>query len=86
MGKPAPSPSSEPAPPPCRRPQAFKQGDPRRLYYGIDSYGNVCGASNTWNGVEGPDLTERKRVLFLDPIEVRYSWEGLVGTPCPSAV
>lgn len=48
---------------------AFTLGDPNRIKYGIDSYGNVCGSSkNTWNGTQGPDLTARRHLYLLDPL------------------
>jgi hypothetical protein len=30
--------------------------------YGLDGYGNTCGAKNSWNGTSGPDLTAKKKV------------------------
>lgn len=48
---------------------AFVLGDPNRMTYGIDSYGNVCGSNkNTWNGTQGPDLTTRRHLYLLDPL------------------
>lgn len=47
---------------------AFTLGDPNRIKYGIDSYGNVCGSLNTWNGTAGPDLVTRRHLYLLDPL------------------
>ncbi|KAK9842492.1 hypothetical protein WJX81_002530 [Elliptochloris bilobata] len=48
--------------------QAFTLGNPDRLTYGIDSYGNVCGADNTASG--GPDLRAAKKLYYLNPLEL----------------
>jgi hypothetical protein len=67
-------------------------GDPKRLYYGIDSYGNVCGSNNDWNGNgNGPDLTAHKRLYFLNPFELRdplnYQYAKAICVPeCPTDV
>ena len=71
--------------------RAFKEGDPKRLYYGIDSYGNVCGSNNDWNGDgNGPDLRQQKRLYFLNPFELlnplNYQYAKAICVPkCPSA-
>lgn len=48
----------------------LRTGDPRRLAYGIDSFGNVCGAKNSWNGEEGPDFREYKKLYYLNPLDL----------------
>ena len=48
----------------------FCAGQPARLTYGIDSAGNTCGHKNTWNGLAGPDLTEYKKLYYLNPLEL----------------
>lgn len=45
-------------------------GHPARLSYGIDSAGNTCGQKNSWNGGQGPDLTEYKKLYYLNPLEL----------------
>lgn len=47
---------------------AFALGDINRLKFGIDSFGNVCGSLNTWNGTQGPDLTTRRHLYLVDPM------------------
>ena len=49
---------------------AFQKGDYAELMYGSDSYGNVCGKKNNWAGTGGPDLTDKKKLYFLDPTEI----------------
>eukprot|EP01137_Pigoraptor_chileana_P004835 Opistho-2@47043 len=55
--------------------QSFHMGDPARLLYGYDSYGNICGKSNNGRfvnvtgsipGVTNADLSDRKYLLFFD--------------------
>ena len=45
-------------------------GHPARLSYGIDSAGNTCGQKNYWNGGQGPDLTDYKKLYYLNPLEL----------------
>ena len=45
-----------------------RAGDSRKLEYGVDSYGNLCGADNTRRG--GPDLSGAKNLLYLDALEL----------------
>ena len=49
---------------------AFQKGNYAELMYGSDSYGNVCGKKNNWAGTGGPDLTDKKKLYFLDPTEI----------------
>ena len=43
--------------------------------YGIDSMGNICGSAvNNWNGTQGPDLTSRSQLYYLDPSQVCSAW------------
>lgn len=45
-----------------------RAGEPNRLRYGYDAWGNRCGsANNAWNGGAGPDLTNRTKLYYLDP-------------------
>ena len=44
-------------------------GDPRRILYGLDGYGNTCGAINNWNDTSGPDLTAKTKVGMERAIE-----------------
>ena len=43
-------------------------GNPDRLTYGIDSYGNVCGADNSAAG--GPDLRAQTKLYYLNPLDL----------------
>ena len=43
---------------------------PERLEYGVDSYGNLCGVKNDWDGTNGPDLTSKTKLYYLDPLEL----------------
>lgn len=45
-------------------------GRPERLEYGVDSYGNLCGTKNSWDGTDGPDLTYKKKLYYLNPLEL----------------
>ena len=45
-------------------------GHPARLSSGIDSAGNTCGQKNSWNNASGPDLTDYKKLYYLDPLEL----------------
>ncbi|XP_052687130.1 choline transporter-like protein 1 [Crassostrea angulata] len=50
--------------------RGVSQGDPYRLVYGVDSWGNVCDRKNTpIPGVplSGRDMSGKKRTLHLDP-------------------
>ncbi|KAL3136905.1 hypothetical protein ABBQ32_006513 [Trebouxia sp. C0010 RCD-2024] len=49
---------------------AFKRGKPERLEYAIDSYGNLCGVNNNWDGTGGPDLTSKTKLYYLNPLEL----------------
>ena len=45
-------------------------GKPERLEYGVDSYGNLCGVINDWDGTGGPDLTLKTKLYYLNPLEL----------------
>ncbi len=45
-------------------------GKPERLEYGVDSYGNLCGVKNDWDGTSGPDLTLKTKLYYLNPLEL----------------
>lgn len=45
-------------------------GKPERLEYAIDSYGNLCGVNNNWDGTGGPDLTSKTKLYYLNPLEL----------------
>ncbi|DBA72774.1 hypothetical protein WJX79_010106 [Trebouxia sp. C0005] len=49
---------------------AFHRGKPERLEYGVDSYGNLCGVKNDWDGTGGPDLTLKTKLYYLNPLEL----------------
>eukprot|EP00884_Botryococcus_braunii_P000131 jgi/Botrbrau1/10118/Bobra.20_2s0025.1 len=71
--------------------KAFTTGDPKRLAYGIDSYGNVCGANNNWNGEGGPDLRQYKKLYYLNPLELLNSTtfrsaRAICVQECPSSL
>lgn len=36
----------------------------------MDSYGNLCGTKNNWDGTNGPDLTFKKKLYYLNPLEL----------------
>jgi len=47
-------------------------GSLNRLVYGYDSYGFLCGTNNDGDldSVEGPDLSEFKKLYYLNPLEL----------------
>ena len=45
-------------------------GHPARLTFGIDSAGNTCGQRNSWNGTDGPDLRNYKKLYYPDPLQL----------------
>lgn len=45
-------------------------GKPEHLEYGVDSYGNLCGVNNDWDGTGGPDLTLKTKLYYLNPLEL----------------
>ena len=49
---------------------AYKEGDLSKLIYGTDSHGFICGKSYSFLGTS-IDLTNRKALYYLDPLEVR---------------
>lgn len=65
---------------------ALALGDPRRLIYGCDSFGNVCGASNAPIGslaFSGMDATDKPYLLYFDLVDPRNSLKICV-SHCPS--
>ncbi|XP_060603874.1 choline transporter-like protein 1 [Ruditapes philippinarum] len=63
---------------------SVKQGNPYRLVYGVDSYGNVCNQKNDKiDGVfySGQDNTDKPKVFFFDPT---YFTSMLPNSPFPS--
>jgi len=62
-------------------------GDPKRIIYGVDGFGNTCGAINITSGV---DLRNRTKVYYLKPYEILNpkSWvyaETICVEECPRA-
>ncbi|KAK9818176.1 hypothetical protein WJX72_008291 [[Myrmecia] bisecta] len=50
---------------------AFTKGNPDRLSYGVDSYGNLCGSNNNWNKEgKGPDLRNYKKLYWMNPLDL----------------
>ncbi|XP_059830854.1 choline transporter-like protein 1 isoform X2 [Hypanus sabinus] len=70
---------------------AIASGAARRLVYGYDSYGNICGHTNTKiEGVElsGHNLTDQKYVFFFEPCNwdlanMKVKSTALCVTSCP---
>ncbi|XP_014669996.1 PREDICTED: choline transporter-like protein 1 isoform X2 [Priapulus caudatus] len=66
---------------------SFTFGDAKRLIYGYDSYGNICGKNNTpimnltYSGI---DMTDKKYVFFFDLWSVRES-RCICVRECPPA-
>lgn len=63
-----------------------------RLVYGYDSYGFLCGTNNDGDldSVEGPDLTEFKKLYYLNPLELLNptnfkSAKSICVKTCPTA-
>lgn len=50
--------------------RAISQGDPQRILYGLDSYGNYCGMLNTDANGTVIDLRARKKLHYLNPLEL----------------
>ncbi|PNH05032.1 Choline transporter-like protein 2, partial [Tetrabaena socialis] len=48
---------------------AFKEGEPNRLIYGVDSYGMTCGSKNTFFNASF-DLTDSKNMYWIDPLSL----------------
>jgi choline transporter-like protein 2/4/5 len=44
-------------------------GDPKRLVYGLDSHGLLCGANNTYKDTV-MDLTDKPNLYYLDALEL----------------
>mmetsp|Transcript_21682 Transcript_21682/g.60287 ORF Transcript_21682/g.60287 Transcript_21682/m.60287 type:complete len:817 (+) Transcript_21682:143-2593(+) len=69
----------------------FLLGDPLRIVYGLDGYGNTCGALADWNGTGGPDLTARRKLYYLSPFDALNPASLLYGhsicvETCPTSV
>ncbi|GFR50844.1 hypothetical protein Agub_g13116 [Astrephomene gubernaculifera] len=68
---------------------AFRDGQPNRLLYGVDSYGMTCGTKNTLFNLTF-DLTDAKNMHWLNPLDLLSS-TGLLyaktvcATSCPGA-
>ncbi|XP_045159516.2 choline transporter-like protein 1 isoform X2 [Mercenaria mercenaria] len=63
---------------------AVKQGNPYRLVYGVDSYGNVCNQKNDEIenvALSGQDNSDKPKVFFFDPT---YFTSLLPDNPFPS--
>ena len=48
---------------------ATRSGDPQKIIYGLDSFGNYCGMVNTRGNVT-IDLTNATKLYYLDPLEL----------------
>ncbi|KAI1295760.1 Choline transporter-like protein 1 [Halotydeus destructor] len=63
-------------------------GNPLRLYYGQDSFGNICGIRNNLKLVDadvpysGMDMTRRPFVFYMDPHNISHSLKICVQS-CP---
>lgn len=70
--------------------RSFHTGNPLRIIYGTDSFGNICGVDNTGIDVKnssghpnvGLDMTNYKFLYFLDPSQVDASLAICVSS-CP---
>jgi solute carrier family 44 protein 1 (choline transporter-like protein) len=65
---------------------AIDKGDPHRLIYGVDSWGNVCGKDNVQriaNNNSGLDLSDHKYLYYHNP--GASTALKLCVTACPSA-
>ena len=65
---------------------AFFVGDPLRLVYGTDSFGNVCGRKNAHVdrvSYSGLDLTSQKYVFFMDANNLKKGLKVCVSS-CPN--
>eukprot|EP00892_Ulva_mutabilis_P008739 jgi/Ulvmu1/6237/UM028_0095.1 len=50
---------------------ALVHGDPQRIMYGLDSYGNYCGSLNVRdNGTRVVDLRTATKLLYTNPLEL----------------
>lgn len=50
-------------------PTCQSAGDPRRLVYGLDSHGLLCGANNTYKD-SFMDLIDKPNLYYLDALEL----------------
>ena len=52
---------------------SYKNGDPRRMVFGIDSFGNVCDSSSNTahssNPNSGIDTSGRRYLFYHDPLD-----------------
>ena len=54
-----------------RRPRAEAATETTRVgRIAVAPHRNVCGKKNNWAGTGGPDLTDKKKLYFLDPTEI----------------
>eukprot|EP00054_Salpingoeca_dolichothecata_P026510 m.189895 g.189895 ORF g.189895 m.189895 type:complete len:667 (+) comp25677_c0_seq7:74-2074(+) len=64
---------------------ALDNGEPLRLIYGVDSYGNICGTTNTRqvnDSNSGLDMTNYKYLYYQDPTD--FGTLKLCVSECPS--
>ena len=71
--------------------KAFSEGDPQRILYGLDSYGNYCGMLNVKANGTTVDLRHAPKLYYLDPLELldpsNYYYARTVCVPeCPGAM
>ena len=50
--------------------RALSEGNPDRILYGLDSYGNYCGMLNVKADGEDVDLRNKTKLYYLDPLEL----------------
>eukprot|EP00164_Ancoracysta_twista_P009652 GFYU01014362.1.p1 GENE.GFYU01014362.1~~GFYU01014362.1.p1 ORF type:complete len:634 (+),score=225.77 GFYU01014362.1:114-2015(+) len=63
----------------------FSKGNPKRLYYGSDYEGNVCGLDNSqWKNTGGRELLEEKNLYW--PNIVQYPQISICVANCPTAM
>jgi solute carrier family 44 (choline transporter-like protein), member 2/4/5 len=50
--------------------EAITNGDPQRILYGLDSYGNYCGTLNKKADGQHIDLRKATKLLYTNPLEL----------------
>jgi solute carrier family 44 (choline transporter-like protein), member 2/4/5 len=50
--------------------EAIINGEPERIMYGLDSYGNYCGTENVLKDGTTLDLRNANKLLYLNPLEL----------------
>jgi solute carrier family 44 (choline transporter-like protein), member 2/4/5 len=71
--------------------EALTKGEPSRIMYGLDSYGNYCGMLNVKdNGTRIIDLRNAKKLHYLNPLELldptNYQYaQSVCVEQCPTA-